>query len=111
MLILVDDINDNAPIFQPYPPSITLKENSPIGTKIVELFAVDVDEGTYGQVRTVKKYYLMLVYITERNSEFTNVFMCCNFLGYLSIRVRERTATRFVRIGDSGRKSYSTISR
>lgn len=51
MLILVDDINDNAPIFQPYPPSITLKENSPIGTKIVELFAVDVDEGTYGQVR------------------------------------------------------------
>lgn len=50
MLILIDDINDNAPIFQPFPPSVTLPENAPIGTKIVELTATDVDMGTYGQV-------------------------------------------------------------
>lgn len=50
MLILVEDINDNVPIFQPYPPSVTLKENAPLGTKIVELTAVDADVGTYGQV-------------------------------------------------------------
>lgn len=50
MLILVDDINDNAPIFQPYSLSVTLKEDAPLGTKIIELTATDADIGTYGQV-------------------------------------------------------------
>lgn len=50
MLILVDDTNDNAPIFQPFPPSVSLEENAPLGTKIVELVATDVDLGSYGQV-------------------------------------------------------------
>lgn len=50
MLILVDDINDNAPIFHPFPPSISLQENAPVGSKIVELTATDVDLGSYGQV-------------------------------------------------------------
>lgn len=57
MLILVDDINDNAPVFQPFPPSISLQENAPSGTKIVELTATDVDLGPYGQVSILLTFF------------------------------------------------------
>lgn len=52
LLILVDDINDNTPVFQPFPPYISLPENATLGTKIVELTATDIDLGSYGQVNT-----------------------------------------------------------
>lgn len=49
LLILVEDVNDNEPVFKPYQSTITLPENSPPGI-ITTVEATDQDEGTYGQV-------------------------------------------------------------
>lgn len=49
MLILVEDVNDNEPIFKPYQATISLPEDSPPGI-ITSVEATDQDEGTYGQV-------------------------------------------------------------
>ncbi|XP_041988601.1 cadherin-23 isoform X1 [Aricia agestis] len=48
-LLLVEDVNDNEPIFKPYPPAITVKENSSPGI-LLTVEATDLDEGAYGQV-------------------------------------------------------------
>lgn len=52
LLLLVEDINDNEPIFKPYQPTINLPENSPPGI-ITTVEATDQDEGPYGQVHTI----------------------------------------------------------
>ncbi|TRY71883.1 hypothetical protein TCAL_08438 [Tigriopus californicus] len=49
LLILVEDVNDNPPIFQPYSNTITVEEHS--GTKIIGVVeAIDRDSGIFGQV-------------------------------------------------------------
>jgi len=49
LLIIVEDVNDNAPIFKPYQSSIQVREDSPPRV-LTELEANDLDEGPYGQV-------------------------------------------------------------
>lgn len=53
LLLLVDDINDNEPIFKPYQSAVEVPENSRPGI-LTTLEATDRDEGAYGQV----VYYL-----------------------------------------------------
>jgi hypothetical protein len=49
LLLLVEDVNDNEPIFKPYQPTISIREDSaPFVLTTVE--ATDQDEGPYGQV-------------------------------------------------------------
>ena len=49
LLILVEDVNDNEPIFLPYQPTVEIPENSePQVISVLE--ATDLDEGAYGQV-------------------------------------------------------------
>ncbi|CAB3223205.1 unnamed protein product [Arctia plantaginis] len=48
-LLLVEDVNDNEPIFKPYPSVITVKEDSPPNI-LTTVEATDLDEGAYGQV-------------------------------------------------------------
>ncbi|XP_050524905.1 cadherin-23 [Daktulosphaira vitifoliae] len=52
-LLIVDDINDNAPVFKPYQNTIFVPEDSQ-PTVIATIEATDADEGPYGQV----VYYL-----------------------------------------------------
>ena len=52
MLILVEDVNDNSPIFLPYQTSITLSENTP-PRDVAVVEATDPDEGPFGQVRNL----------------------------------------------------------
>lgn len=53
LLLLVEDVNDNVPIFRPHPTSLTLREDSgPSVLTTVE--ATDADLGAHGQV----VYYL-----------------------------------------------------
>lgn len=49
LLLLVEDVNDNEPIFKPYQPSILVKEDSEPGV-LTTVEATDADEGPYGQV-------------------------------------------------------------
>uniref|UniRef100_A0A3B3ZKX1 Cadherin domain-containing protein n=1 Tax=Periophthalmus magnuspinnatus TaxID=409849 RepID=A0A3B3ZKX1_9GOBI len=48
--IIVLDSNDNRPVFSQDVFEITVKENVPVGTLIFRLNAVDVDEGTNGEI-------------------------------------------------------------
>lgn len=53
LLLLVEDINDNVPIFRPHPTSLTVREDSGPGI-LTTVEATDADEGAHGQV----VYYL-----------------------------------------------------
>lgn len=49
LLLLVEDINDNVPVFQPHPTSFSIREDS--GPRILATVeATDADEGAHGQV-------------------------------------------------------------
>ena len=50
MLILVEDVNDNEPVFQPFPNTIYVDENGPTDVTVLTLEAADRDQGAYGQV-------------------------------------------------------------
>lgn len=52
MEITVDvlDVNDNMPVFTKDVYSVTLNENSPIGTTVVQVNATDLDDGPNGEV-------------------------------------------------------------
>uniref|UniRef100_A0A182JWJ6 Cadherin domain-containing protein n=1 Tax=Anopheles christyi TaxID=43041 RepID=A0A182JWJ6_9DIPT len=62
-LLLVEDINDNEPIFKPFASVLEVAEDSPPGI-LTTLEAIDKDEGAYGQV----------VYYIQGLSEENNVF-------------------------------------
>ncbi|XP_066601612.1 cadherin-23 [Prorops nasuta] len=53
LLLLVEDINDNVPIFRPHPTSLTVREDASPGV-LTTVEATDADEGAHGQV----VYYL-----------------------------------------------------
>ncbi|XP_043112823.1 protocadherin beta-15-like [Puntigrus tetrazona] len=50
IFIDVLDINDNAPVFTKDAYTVTLKENAPVGTTVVQVNATDLDEGQNGEV-------------------------------------------------------------
>ena len=51
MLILVEDTNDNLPIFKQYPSTVSVKENTSPGTVVAILEATDADSGIFGQIK------------------------------------------------------------
>ncbi|XP_011499950.1 PREDICTED: cadherin-23 [Ceratosolen solmsi marchali] len=53
LLLLVEDINDNIPVFRPHPTSLTVREDASPGI-LLTVEATDLDEGAHGQV----VYYL-----------------------------------------------------
>ncbi|CAG4973752.1 unnamed protein product [Parnassius apollo] len=48
-LLLVEDLNDNEPVFKPYPSAITVREDA-FPSVLTTVEATDLDEGAYGQV-------------------------------------------------------------
>ncbi|XP_034546277.1 uncharacterized protein LOC117817633 [Notolabrus celidotus] len=52
MTIIVDvlDVNDNPPLFTQESYTVQLKENSPLGTTVIQVNATDLDEGLNGEV-------------------------------------------------------------
>ncbi|KAM9740549.1 protocadherin alpha-8-like isoform 19-T19 [Menidia menidia] len=50
ILIKVLDINDNAPAFSKDDYSVTLNENAPVGTTVIQVNATDLDDGPNGDV-------------------------------------------------------------
>ncbi|XP_057365539.1 cadherin-23-like isoform X1 [Daphnia carinata] len=49
LLIIVEDVNDNRPVFQPFANTLMLRENAPPAV-ILTVEATDRDQGVYGQV-------------------------------------------------------------
>uniref|UniRef100_A0A8P4K2K6 Cadherin domain-containing protein n=1 Tax=Dicentrarchus labrax TaxID=13489 RepID=A0A8P4K2K6_DICLA len=52
MTIIIDvfDVNDNTPVFTQESYTVQLKENSPLGTTVIQVNATDLDEGSNGEV-------------------------------------------------------------
>uniref|UniRef100_A0ABI8AD40 Cadherin domain-containing protein n=2 Tax=Felis catus TaxID=9685 RepID=A0ABI8AD40_FELCA len=50
VLIVVLDINDNAPEFAQLLYEVQVPENSPVGSLVITVFATDLDAGTYGEL-------------------------------------------------------------
>ncbi|XP_068445724.1 protocadherin alpha-8-like [Clinocottus analis] len=50
IVVNVLDVNDNTPAFSKEIYSVTLSENSPVGTTVVQVNATDLDEGQNGEV-------------------------------------------------------------
>uniref|UniRef100_A0A3B5B7U1 Cadherin EGF LAG seven-pass G-type receptor 1 n=1 Tax=Stegastes partitus TaxID=144197 RepID=A0A3B5B7U1_9TELE len=48
--VVVQDINDNAPVFEKDELFINVKENSPVGSVVAQITATDPDEGTNAQI-------------------------------------------------------------
>lgn len=57
-LLLVEDVNDNEPVFKPYPTALSVKEDSPPGI-LTAVEATDLDEGAYGQVCHISPSYII----------------------------------------------------
>jgi hypothetical protein len=77
LLLLVEDVNDNEPIFKPYQSTISIREDStPHILTTVE--ATDQDEGPYGQVNIS----LLVTYHHTANSvAWHNSYECHLHLG------------------------------
>ncbi|XP_022078071.2 protocadherin alpha-3-like [Acanthochromis polyacanthus] len=50
ILVNVLDVNDNAPAFSKDVYSVTLDENAPVGTRVIQVNATDLDDGPNGDV-------------------------------------------------------------
>ncbi|XP_054872453.1 protocadherin alpha-3-like isoform X19 [Amphiprion ocellaris] len=50
ILVKVLDVNDNVPVFSKDIYSVTLSENAPVGTTVIQVNATDLDEGPNGEV-------------------------------------------------------------
>ncbi|XP_015235715.1 PREDICTED: protocadherin-10-like [Cyprinodon variegatus] len=50
IVVKVSDVNDNPPVFSQEIYTISLKENSPVGTTVIQINATDLDEGSNGEV-------------------------------------------------------------
>lgn len=50
VFVQIIDENDNNPFFKSEFENITIKENTPIGTKIIEISADDADSGEFGKI-------------------------------------------------------------
>ncbi|XP_074505720.1 protocadherin alpha-7-like [Sebastes fasciatus] len=50
IIIDVSDVNDNPPVFTQDSYTVQLKENSPLGTTVIQVNATDLDEGSNGEV-------------------------------------------------------------
>ncbi len=44
------DVNDNTPVFTQEVYSVTLQENVPVGTTVIQVNATDMDDGPNGDI-------------------------------------------------------------
>lgn len=58
-MVKIDDVNDSPPEFESDRLTLYVKENSPVGTKVGEIYARDPDEG----VNAVVQYSIIGIYI------------------------------------------------
>ncbi len=59
MTILVEDVNDNTPIFQRPHYEARVEENAASATNVLQVLATDLDGGANAQIRLVQKTSIM----------------------------------------------------
>ena len=102
--ILVDDVNDQSPIFEREIYSIELSESTPVNTTIVQVRAVDSDIGLNGKI----------VYdFTDASKQYSNQFVLDKHTGVIRLRsaldYEQRTSFVFyVQARDLGQEPRSS---
>ncbi|XP_072750510.1 uncharacterized protein [Anoplolepis gracilipes] len=51
VVILIEDVNDNSPIFDEESYEVTLSENVTVGTRVIQVHATDKDTGLFGSIQ------------------------------------------------------------
>ncbi|XP_016363179.1 protocadherin Fat 4-like [Sinocyclocheilus anshuiensis] len=69
LVIVVDDVNDNIPIFDSESFSTHILEDSPVGTAFLRVTASDLDDGTNGQLRYSLEGLELPFYINETSGD------------------------------------------
>ncbi|XP_054872454.1 protocadherin alpha-8-like isoform X23 [Amphiprion ocellaris] len=77
ILVKVLDINDNAPVFFKDDYFVTLGENAPVGTTVIQVNATDLDEGPNGEV--------IYSFSKSTNQNILNLFDISPLTGVLTI--------------------------
>ncbi|XP_063045463.1 protocadherin alpha-3-like [Engraulis encrasicolus] len=78
IIIDVIDVNDNAPFFTEDVYSVTLEENAPIGSTVIQVNATDLDEGLNGEV--------IYSFGNEVNSKLRELFDLNSVSGEITVR-------------------------
>ncbi|XP_041846858.1 protocadherin alpha-8-like [Melanotaenia boesemani] len=78
ILVIVLDNNDNAPMFSKGDYSVRLSENVPVGTKVIQVNATDLDDGTNGNV--------MYSFSNSVNQNIINLFDINQLTGELTVK-------------------------
>ncbi|XP_069026648.1 protocadherin alpha-3-like isoform X8 [Embiotoca jacksoni] len=78
ILVNVLDVNDNAPIFSKDAYSVTLNENAPVGTTVIQVNATDLDEGPNGDV--------VYSFSKSMNQNILNLFNINSLTGELTVK-------------------------
>ncbi|XP_074530794.1 protocadherin alpha-8-like [Halichoeres trimaculatus] len=76
IIVNVLDVNDNAPVFTKDVYSVMLNENVPMGTKVIQVNATDMDEGQNGEIiyaftNSINQKVLKLFEINQSTGEIT----------------------------------------
>ncbi|XP_030595803.1 protocadherin alpha-8-like isoform X20 [Archocentrus centrarchus] len=77
ILVNVLDINDNAPVFSKNYYSVMLSENAPLGTKVIQVNATDLDDGPNG--------YVVYSFSNSMNQNILNLFDINPLTGELTV--------------------------
>ncbi|CAF1196656.1 unnamed protein product [Adineta steineri] len=104
MKIIIDDVNDQSPIFDSETYSIELSENTSINTTILRVHAYDADIGLNGQITYD---------FTDASKQFNNIFSINNETGLIRLRssldYEQRSSYIFyIEARDSGKEIRSS---
>ncbi|UJR36122.1 hypothetical protein I4U23_028857 [Adineta vaga] len=102
--IIIDDVNDQSPIFESETYSIELSENTLVNTTIIQAHAIDADIGLNGQITYD---------FTDASKQFANTFSLDKQTGLISLRspldYEQRSSYIFyIQARDSGKESRSS---
>ncbi|XP_069026677.1 protocadherin alpha-3-like [Embiotoca jacksoni] len=78
ILINVLDVNDNVPIFSKDVYSVTLNENAPVGTTVIQVNATDIDDGPNGDV--------VYSFSNSMNQNILNIFDIDSLTGEITVQ-------------------------
>lgn len=103
--VIIQDSNDNSPAFENTSLTMTLNENTPIGTTIIKLTATDPDQGANGEVK-----YLFSKHTPQ---EFQKLFHMDSQTGDMIVKApldyeRESSYELIIQAVDLGPNSMST---
>lgn len=86
MHIEIEDLNDNAPVFNPEEYTVSVSNHAPPGTEILSVIATDQDTGRFGYISysIIPKDMSSLFMLDTQTGKDTRTFVCLYHVGFLT---------------------------